>query len=169
MVAGVFCTSFTLGNPNIVFARADDIVHVSAHVLTCFQKLTSCHRATHEETFVHAYKLLNPRMNQEVVTNSYLGCVGKSVVHQDNIEHRYIEHNVTMVGNIGISCTLLSKGAIIQFDPFSGAPHEEVHGAQHVAFLKAQHAVHPKEGELQESTNPTYGQPWDEATKHAHE
>ena len=108
-------------------------------------------------------------MNQEVVTNSNLGCVGKSVVHQDNIEHRYIEHNVTMVGNIGISCTLLSKGAIIQFDPFSGAPHEEVHGAQHVAFLKAQHAVHPKEGELQESTNPTYGQPWDEATKHAHE
>ena len=86
-VVGVFCSSFALSNPNVVFARANDVVHVATHVFAGFEQLSCSHRTAHEEGFVHAHKLFYPRMDEQIVTDGDLCGVWETVVDEYYVEH----------------------------------------------------------------------------------
>ena len=70
----------------------------------------SCQSATHGKRLVHTYQSLDPRIDQEVVANTYLHGSGVACLDKHDVEEGRVEYNVTMVGHEGIALVKLPIG-----------------------------------------------------------
>ena len=102
-VVAVLRTTFALGYPNVVGTCGYDVVHVATHQLARKEQLFGRKRSPHDEGFVHSHKALNPGVDEQVVADGDLHRVGKLMVDEHHRKDGRVEHNVSMVGDVGVA------------------------------------------------------------------
>ena len=102
-VVRVLCPTLPLGNPDVLLLLCDGIVDVTTHQLTAFHHLMGSETTTHRKGFVHAHQSLNPGIDEQVVTNTYLHCCRIAIFMEQYVEEGRVEHDVTMVRDEGVS------------------------------------------------------------------
>ena len=81
----------------------DSVVHVAAHTLTAFQKLSRAESSFDSKSLVKFDKRLYPRVDKEVVADSYLAGCGEMVFVKQQVEDSTIKDDVAMVADEGIT------------------------------------------------------------------
>ena len=69
-IVRILSPTLALGNPDILILFCDSIMDITAHQLTGTHGLLRCQTTTHRKGFVHPNQTFNPRIYQEVITNS---------------------------------------------------------------------------------------------------
>ena len=102
-IVRVLGPSLTLGNPYILLLLRNSEMDVPAHQLRCSQGLTKRQSATNGKGLVHTDESLDPRIDEQVVTDTNLYGSGITILDKLHVEKSRIKNNVTMVADEGIT------------------------------------------------------------------
>ena len=98
-VVRVLRPTLTLSYPDVLLLLGDCIRDVPTHQLTGAQHLLWRESATHRKCLVHTNQSFDPRIDEQIVTNTYLNGCGIAMSHEHHIQESRIEHNIPVVAD----------------------------------------------------------------------
>ena len=125
---------------------------IAAHQLRCGECLTEGEATAHGECLVHTHQPFNPRIDEQVVPNTYLNRCWIACIHKQHIKKSGIEHNITVIADKSVTtlwggspfeCTIVEDTTISVFT------HDILHDGFHEAFLEIERCLDTKKSQAQ--------------------
>ena len=143
---------------------------ITAHQLTGTHHLVSCQSTTNGKSFVHANKTLNPRINEQVVTNTNLHSSGITVVYQHHIQKSRVEYDITMIGKERVTVRLINGQSLILKGTAIGMfTNNMSHDRFHETLLEVERCLDTRKGQSKHAITDNLRQPRSKTFQHPRE
>ena len=157
----VLGTSLALRNPYILTFLSDSKMDIATHQLTALKHLVSRQSTTNRKGLVHTHQPLNPRIDQQIVANTYLHRSGIAILKQQQIKESRVEHDVTMIADKRVARSLFihRQQTIIKCTSIRMFADDILHYRLHKPLLEIKGRLHPNKSQTQQAVTKEFGQP----------
>ena len=138
---------------------------IAAHELAGTQHLVGRQSTAHGESLVHADQSLDPRIDEQVVANTYFNSGRIAAVDKQHVEKGRVKHDVAVVADEGVSsfmshidpigrkCLIVERTAVGMF------ADDILYNGFHKPLLEVERCLHPCKGKPQEAIAQPFRQP----------